>query len=270
MKYSDRKNRQRLYLYTHISYISYKYPIDLHITLVVPSRQCLFTYFILELYLFWVQNWWTLNSWTEHTSFQQLLTAVWNIHGIFNGGKCACARSSSSGRTFHKFCLLTFYTSSSWAQKLYTECGKSRRSFLCGVRVCDIDHWTIKLTGTSVCEYSNMAPFWMSLVLDARPYWTVLNLVAWVELFLSALVSFVAWVLHPSQSWRLKVPLPSCLVPFACHSLSPCMHTCWFSCVFGSLPNLFVWAVPPTRRPTHQQMVLSQTLSLPRLRIYRA
>ena len=185
-------------------------------------------------------------------------------------GKCACARSSSSGRTFHKFCLLTFYTSSSWAQKLYTECGKSRRSFLCGVRVCDIDHWTIKLTGTSVCEYSNMAPFWMSLVLDARPYWTVLNLVAWVELFLSALVSFVAWVLHPSQSWRLKVPLPSCLVPSACHSLSPCMHTCWFSCVFGSLPNLFVWAVPPTRRPTHQQMVLSQTLSLPRLRIYRA
>ena len=44
MKYSDRKNRQRLYLYTHISYISYAYPIDLHITLVVPSRQCLLTY----------------------------------------------------------------------------------------------------------------------------------------------------------------------------------------------------------------------------------
>ena len=37
-----KKNRQRLYLYTHISYISYTYPI--HITLVVPSRQCLFTY----------------------------------------------------------------------------------------------------------------------------------------------------------------------------------------------------------------------------------
>ena len=34
MKYSDRKNRQRLYLYTHISYISYTYPI--HITLLVP------------------------------------------------------------------------------------------------------------------------------------------------------------------------------------------------------------------------------------------
>ena len=43
MKYSDKKNRQRLYLYTHISYISYTYPI--HITLVVPSRQCLFTYY---------------------------------------------------------------------------------------------------------------------------------------------------------------------------------------------------------------------------------
>ena len=42
MKFSDKKNRQRLYLYTHISYISYTYPI--HITLVVPSRQCLFTY----------------------------------------------------------------------------------------------------------------------------------------------------------------------------------------------------------------------------------
>ena len=39
-----KKNRQRLYLYTHISYISYTYPI--HITLVVPSRQCLFTYYI--------------------------------------------------------------------------------------------------------------------------------------------------------------------------------------------------------------------------------
>ena len=37
-----KKNRQRLYLYTHISYISYTYPI--HIALVVPSRQCLFTY----------------------------------------------------------------------------------------------------------------------------------------------------------------------------------------------------------------------------------
>ena len=117
------------------------------------------------------------------------------------------------------FCLLTFYTSSSWAQKLYTDCGKSRRSFLCGVRVCDIDHWTIKLNGTFVCEYSNMAPFWMSLVLDARPYWTLLNLVAWVELFCLPLVSFVAWVLHHSQSWRLKVPLPSRLAPSACHQL---------------------------------------------------
>ena len=41
MKYSDRKNRQRLYLYT---YVSYTYHI--HITLVVPSRQCLFTYYL--------------------------------------------------------------------------------------------------------------------------------------------------------------------------------------------------------------------------------
>ena len=52
MKYSDRKNRQRLYLYTHISYISYTYPIDLHITLVVPSRQCLFTYYEMDMIIF--------------------------------------------------------------------------------------------------------------------------------------------------------------------------------------------------------------------------
>ena len=32
------------YIYIHISYISYTHHI--HITLVVPSRQCLFTYFI--------------------------------------------------------------------------------------------------------------------------------------------------------------------------------------------------------------------------------
>ena len=55
MKYSDKKNRQRLYLYTHISYISYTYPI--HITLVVPSRQCLFTYLRLHIDMEVTLNW---------------------------------------------------------------------------------------------------------------------------------------------------------------------------------------------------------------------
>ena len=45
MKYSDRKNRQRLYLYTYIIYILYTSYV--HITVVVQSRQCLFTYFYL-------------------------------------------------------------------------------------------------------------------------------------------------------------------------------------------------------------------------------
>ena len=58
MKYSDKKNRQRLYLYTHISYISYTYPI--HITLVVPSRQCLFTYWYVYIYNVWL---WYIHMW---------------------------------------------------------------------------------------------------------------------------------------------------------------------------------------------------------------
>ena len=43
MKYSDRKKiGSAYYIYIHISYISYTHHI--HITLVVPSRQCLLTY----------------------------------------------------------------------------------------------------------------------------------------------------------------------------------------------------------------------------------
>ena len=169
-----------------------------------------------------------------------------------------------------QICLLTFYTSSSWAQKLYTDWGKARRSFLCGVRVCDINHWTINLTGTSVCEYSNMAPFWMSLILDARPYGTLSYLVAWVELLCVLLVSFVAWVLHTSQSWRLKVPLPSRLVPSACHQLVTMhAHVLIFLCVW--LIAKLVCVGSPSHSPPNTPLDgFITNLIILRLRICRA
>ena len=120
-----------------------------------------------------------------------------------------------------------------------------------------------------------MAPFWMSLVLDSQIHWLLSNLVAWVELLCLLLVSFVAWVLHPSQSWRLKVPLPSRLVPSACHQLVTMhAHVLIFLCVW--LIAKLVCVGSPSHSPPNTQLdgfithlITSKVTNMPSLGLYQ-
>ena len=138
MKYSDKKNRQRLYLYTHISYISYTYPI--HITLVVPSRQCLFTYYFHLL---------TQTNYDDNPALLQAQTCHRFLARILTQYPClrwVCDAIS---------CHILFYTHPEYATCRWVKCQQSRLKY--GFKIC----WNIgsdnRINDFRCQQTSNMA-----------------------------------------------------------------------------------------------------------------